>query len=97
MATYIAFLRYTQKAKEAIKESPARREAARKMFAAAGAKLKHVYITMGQYDAVAIAEAPDDATMARLILAGASQGFIQTETLRAFTEEEADKIIASLP
>jgi len=97
MATYIAFLRYTQKAKEAIKDSPSRREAARKMFAAAGANLKHVYITMGQYDAVAIAEAPDDATMARLVLAGASQGFIQTETVRAFPEEEYDKIIASLP
>jgi uncharacterized protein with GYD domain len=97
MATYIAFLRYTQKAREAIKESPARREAAKKLFASAGATLKHVYITMGRYDAVAIAEAPDDATMARMALAGASQGFIQTETMRAFTEEEADKIIASLP
>ena len=97
MATYIAFLRYTQKAREAIKESPVRREAARKLFASAGATLKHVYITMGRYDAVAIAEAPDDATMARMALLGASQGFIQTETMRAFTEEEADKIIASLP
>ncbi len=67
------------------------------MFAAAGAKLKRVYITMRQYDAVAIAEAPDDATIARLVLAGVSQGFIQTETVRAFPEEEADKIIASLP
>lgn len=46
---------------------------------------------------MAIAEAPDDATMARMALVGASQGFIQTETMRAFTEEEADKIIASLP
>jgi uncharacterized protein with GYD domain len=97
MATYVAFLRYTQKAREAIKDSPARREAARKLFASAGATLKHVYITMGRYDAVAIAEAPDDATMARMALAGASQGFIQTETMRAFTEQEADKIIASLP
>ena len=97
MATYIAFLRYTQKGKEAIKESPARREAAKKLFASAGATLKHVYITMGRFDAVAIAEAPDDATMARLALAGASQGFIQTETMRACTEAEYDRIIASLP
>jgi uncharacterized protein with GYD domain len=97
MATYIAFLRYTQKAREAIKDSPARREAARKLFASAGANLKHVYITMGRYDAVAIAEAPDDAIMAKMALTGASQGFIQTETMRAFTEEEYDKIIASLP
>lgn len=97
MATYIVFLRYTPKAKESIKESPARREAARKLFASAGASLKHVYITMGRYDAVAVVEAPDDATMARLALGGASQGFIQSETMRAFTEDEANKIFASLP
>jgi|GEM_PF-4914913 len=35
--------------------------------------------------------------MATLALGGASQGFIQTETMRAFTEEEAGKIFASLP
>ncbi len=97
MPTYVALLRYTQKGIETAKEGSSRREAARKMFAAAGAKLKEVYMTMGRYDAVAIAEAPDDETMARLALTGASQGFLRTETMRAFTEEESNKIVASLP
>jgi uncharacterized protein with GYD domain len=97
MPTYIALLRYTQKGIETVKQGPSRREAAKKMFEAAGAKLKETYLTMGQYDAVAIVEAPDDATIARLALAGASQGFLRTETMRAFTTEEADKIAASLP
>jgi uncharacterized protein with GYD domain len=97
MPTYIALLRYTQKGLESAKDGPARREAAKKMFAASGAKLKAVYMTMGRFDAVAIAEAPDDATMARLALAGSGQGFLRTETMRAFTEEEVDKIAASLP
>ena len=97
MPTYIALLRYTQKGIETAKEGPARREAAKKMFAASGGKMKGVYMTMGRYDAGAIAEAPDDATMARLALAGISQGFLRTETMRAFTEEETDKIAASLP
>ncbi len=97
MPTYVALLRYTQKARETIKESPARRDAAKKMFAAAGAELKHFYVTMGRYDAVAIAEAPNDETMARLLLAGASLGFVQTQTMRAFTEDEQNKIMASLP
>jgi len=52
---------------------------------------------MGQYDAVAIAEFPNDEAVARLSLATASQGSIRGETLRAFTEEEYRKIIASLP
>ena len=97
MPTYIALLNYTHKGMEAIKQGPERRAAAKKMFAAAGANLKAVYMTMGKCDAVAIAEAPDDATMARLALAGCSQGFLRTETMRAFTEEETDKIVASLP
>lgn len=97
MPTYVGLLRYTQKGIESAKEGPSRREAAKKMFEAAGAKLKEVYVTMGRYDLVAIVEAPNDETMARLVLAGASQGFLRTETMRAFTPEEADKITASLP
>ena len=97
MPTYVALLHYTQKGMETIKEGATRREAAKKMFAAAGAKLKDVYVTMGQYDAVAIVEAPNDETMARLALTGGSQGFLRTETMRAFTENEVDKIVASLP
>jgi hypothetical protein len=47
------------------------------------------YLTMGQYDAVVINEAPDDQTVARLALAAAGRGNVRTETLRAFTENEA--------
>ena len=61
MPTYIALLRYTQKGMESAKEGAARRAAAKKMFAEAGASLTAVYLTMGRYDAVAIVEAPDDA------------------------------------
>ena len=97
MPTYIALLRYTQKGIETIKEGPARLDAAKKMFAAAGASIKASYLTMGRYDAVAIVEAPDDATIARLALAGGAQGNLRTETMRAFTEDEMRKIVASLP
>jgi uncharacterized protein with GYD domain len=97
MPTYVAMLRFTQKGIETAKEGPARRDAAKKMFEAAGANLKEVYMTMGRFDAVAIVEAPNDETMARLALTGGSQGFLRTETMRAFTDEEYKKIIASLP
>ena len=52
---------------------------------------------MGQYDFVAIVEAPDDETAARLALSVGSQGATRSETLRAFTEEEYQRIIAGLP
>ena len=97
MPTYIALLRYTQKGIETAKDAPARTAEARKRFEAAGASLKAVYLTMGRYDAVAIVEAPNDATIAKLALMGGSQGFLRTETMRAFTENEFREIVASLP
>jgi len=52
---------------------------------------------MGQYDGLAILEAPDDVTAGRLALAIAIQGNLRMETLRAYPETESRKIIASLP
>jgi uncharacterized protein with GYD domain len=97
MPTYIALHRYTQKGIESIKDGPARLDAAKKTLAAAGGKLLGFYLTMGQYDLVTIAEFPDDETAARAGLAGGSQGYLRSETLRAFTEVEYRKIITSLP
>jgi uncharacterized protein with GYD domain len=97
MATYIVLVRYTQQGAQNIKESPARLDAAKKAFRAMGAELKQWYLVMGQYDAVVIAEAPDDETVSKLALAIGSLGSIRTETLRAFTEDEYRKIVAALP
>jgi uncharacterized protein with GYD domain len=97
MATYITLINYTEEGMKAIKDSPARLDDAKKLFAAMGADFKAWYLTMGRYDAVVIAEGPDDETVAKLALTVGSQGAIRTETLRAFTEEEYRKIIAALP
>ena len=96
MPTYISLLRFTQKGVEAIKDGPKRLDAARDRFRKAGAELKAFYLVTGQYDAVAISEAPDDATVAKLALGNASMGFVRTETLRAFTEDEYRKIVGGL-
>jgi len=97
MPTYITLIRFTQKGAEAIREGPARLDAAKQTYAAVGAKLKAFYLVTGRYDAVAIAEAPDDETMAKLSLAIASKGNVRTETVRAFAEEEYRKIVKGLP
>ena len=97
MPTYISLFRYTSKGIENIKESPARLEAGKAAMEAAGGKFIGFYLTMGQYDAVAIGEWPDDKAAAAFLLATGSQGNVQSETLRAFTEDEYREIIASLP
>ena len=97
MPTDVSLIRFTQKGAESIKEGPARVDRAKQAFRAAGGELKAFYLVMGQYDAVAISEMPNDEAVARVALGNASMGNVRTETSRAFTEDEYRKIIASLP
>ena len=97
MSTFISLISLTQKGIENIKESPARLDQAKAAFKAMGAELKEFYLVTGQYDMVVISEAPDDETVSKVALAIGSGGSIRTETFRAFTEEEYQKIIAELP
>ena len=97
MATYVTLLRYPQPGITTIKDSPGRIDAARKALRALGAELKALYLVMGQYDFVALVEAPDDLTAAKVSLAWGAQGNVSSETLRAFSEEEFRNIVAALP
>jgi len=97
MATFVTLLKFTQKGIETIKQAPQRVEAARAMARAAGADIKAVYYTMGQYDAIVISEAPDDETATKMALGGAMQGNVTSETMRAFSDAEFLKIVKSLP
>jgi len=97
MPTYITLLRYTQQGIEKIKDSPTRLESAKQSVRAMGGELKAFYLVMGQYDAVVISEAPDDETATRFALATGARGYVRTETLRAYTEEEYRRILAALP
>ncbi len=97
MPHYVSLIRYTQQGAAKIKESPARLDAAKKAAKAAKGKLHAWYLTMGEYDAVLIWEFPDDETAAQFMLASAAMGNLTTQTLKAFTETEYRKIIASLP
>lgn len=97
MATYIMLLNWTEQGIQNIKDSPKRLDSAKKAFRAAEAKLKEFYMAMGRYDMVVVAEAPDDETIARVVLMLGSAGNVRTETLKAFTEAEYRKIIAGLP
>ncbi len=97
MATYISLLKFTQQGIKNIKQGPERLDAAKQAFKAAGAEIKDFYLTMGQYDAIVVSEAPDDETTAKIALSIGAQGNVQTETFRAFSESEYKKIISTMP
>jgi uncharacterized protein with GYD domain len=96
MSHYITLIRYTQQGAAKIKESPTRLDAAKKAAEKAGGKIHAWYLTMGKYDAVIISEFPDDEASAKFMLATGALGNVSTQTLKAFTEAEYRKIVASL-
>ena len=96
MPTYIALLRWTQQGVAKVKDSPKRLDAGRKAFKKFGVEIKDTYLTMGRYDLVCVIDGPDDETVARALLTLGSQGNVQTETLKAWNEDDFRKIIKSI-
>jgi uncharacterized protein with GYD domain len=96
MPSYIVLLKWTAQGIANVKDSPSRLDAGRKAFKKDGVKIKDTYLTMGRYDLVCVVEASDDEAFARAMISLGSQGNVQTETLKAFSEAEYRKIIDSI-
>ncbi len=96
MPTYISLVNWTQKGIENVKDSAARLEQAKAAIQATGGEMKAVYMTIGEYDLVVIAEAPDDAAFAKAMLQISSAGSIRSHSLKAFNEDEYREIISGL-
>jgi uncharacterized protein with GYD domain len=89
-------LNWTDTGVRNVRESPKRLDAARKQLAEMGGAFKEFYLTMGEYDMVAVCEAPDDAVAARFALQMSATGNVRSHTLKAFPEGAYREIIASL-
>jgi uncharacterized protein with GYD domain len=96
MPHYVVLSKLTDQGMRQVKDAPDRLRRGEEFYAQQGVKLIAFYLTMGEYDEVALLEAPDDATLARVLLATGSQGALRTTTLRAFPREEFEQIIGSL-
>lgn len=97
MATYVSLVNFTEEGARHIRHTAERAKGLIKAAANLGIKIKEIYWTMGSFDAVFIAEGPDDETMTAFAMSMASLGNIRTQTLRAFSVVEMSKIIAMLP
>jgi uncharacterized protein with GYD domain len=96
MGTFIILGRWTEQGIRNVKESPERVRRVEQMASQSGGRLVGFYMTMGDYDFVAIVEAPDDQTAARMLLTTGMQGNARTATLRAFPRNEFEQIVGSL-
>jgi uncharacterized protein with GYD domain len=96
MPTYISLGNWTDQGIRNVREATKRLDAAKQMIKDAGGELKAFYMTMGAYDLVTIAEAPNDEVVAKILLTVGGLGNVRTTTLRAFTEAETRKILSTL-
>lgn len=96
MATYMILGNYTQKGIEGIKDRPARAERLRKRCEDNGCEFKAGYMALGRYDLVLMIEAPDEKSMAKVLIGAGMTGNIRTETLRLFDQAEGDEIVAGV-
>src|SRR5262245_35547635 len=97
MPTYISLVQFTEKGIQAIKATTQRGAAWSAKVQALGIAVKQIYWTLGSYDGVCIFDAPDDETATSALLAADMLGNVRTQTLRAFSAAEMDKILAKVP
>ncbi len=97
MPAYFHLVKYTQQAMGDVKNQASRRQEAKARAEKMGIRNIGMWTVMGEYDAVAVWEAPDDATFAAFTLSSAAGGYIRTVTLKAFSEDEFAQIVGKLP
>lgn len=96
MPRYIRLTNLTQKGVEHIEESAERTERMESLAEALGGEIEDVYLTLGPYDFVSIANFPDDESYAEFTLRFSESGVAETTTLKAIEEGDYHRIIESI-
>jgi uncharacterized protein with GYD domain len=97
MATYIALVNFTDQGVRQIRQTTERAKALINAAANLDVKIRDIYWTMGGFDAVLVAEAPDDDSVMAFAASMGSLGNIRTQTLRAFSAAEMNRILDKVP
>jgi uncharacterized protein with GYD domain len=96
MAIYILLANFTEQGIRNVKDTTRRADAFKELAKGSGATIKDIYWTLGAFDIVAIAEAPDETVMTALGLALGKSGNVRTQTLRAFSQADMNQILAKV-
>ena len=96
MPHYISLMRWTTQGLAGLPGWRERVEEGERTIHEAGGRLVGVYVTLGRYDVVEIFEAPDDEIAVEILMKLQRYGAEHTETLRAFSRDEAEEIVKKL-
>jgi uncharacterized protein with GYD domain len=94
MANFITLISWTEQGVKAYEKTLERYQATTELAKKFGATLNQIYWTLGEYDIVGVLEAPDDETATAFALALSSWGNVRTKTMRAFSADEMQQILA---
>ncbi|MDH3599523.1 MAG: GYD domain-containing protein [Candidatus Tectomicrobia bacterium] len=88
MALYVTLAKYTQQGRQSINGVPERFQNARSLVESKGGKIIALYGLLGEWDLMAIMEAPDEKTAMGISMAIGKQGNISAQTMTAVSEED---------
>jgi uncharacterized protein with GYD domain len=97
MPKFVTLVNFTDQGMRHIKQTTDRAKGLVNIAGKLGIKIKDIYWTLGAFDAVFTAEAPDEESMTALALSMGSIGNIRTQTMRAFSADELNNILGKLP
>jgi uncharacterized protein with GYD domain len=97
MVTYIGLMNFTDKGLQSVKSTTQRAAAAKEVAGRYGVTMREIWWTLGNHDIVCVLDAADEQSLTAFELAIASQGNVRSQSLRAFTAAEMDKVLARLP
>lgn len=96
MATYVVLTNFTDQGIRDVRDTTKRADAVKEMARKFGVTVKEFFWTLGTYDVVVVFDAPDDASMTALGLAIGALGNVRTQTMRAFSRDEMNGVLAKL-
>lgn len=96
MAAYVSLVNWTDQGIHNVKDTLTRAQQVQQLVERMGGKMT-LYWTTGRYDLVAVLDFADEETANAAALTIGSQGSVRTETLRAFTAEEMQRILQKMP
>jgi uncharacterized protein with GYD domain len=94
MATFVSLISWTDQGIKGFKDSAERADAFAALVAKAGGKVVGLYWTLGEYDLVAITEAPDAETATAVLLQVGALGNVRSSTMQAFDRDAFQAIVA---
>ena len=93
MPAYVVLYRFTDQGRKSVKETVKRAAEVRRRNEERGFKVLGHYWTTGRYDLVTVVDAPSEDAMAAGLMGIAEAGNVSSETLRAFTDAEMERIM----